>query len=165
MTIIHQINLEWPARQQNVSALTDSSECKQEIRGDILILLIFLCAALHIMLIHFFPQGLFFFLISQKSFENWLWCPLNCCKWTELTGILLGCCSRISLTSSTRCSVGQKNRLGLMEMYKAGQVLIKHKWGQRRSRYKLANRGGLPFYYSTLKNTRMHWWVNETAFM
>lgn len=112
-----------------------------------------------------FLKVFFFFLISQKSFENWLWCPLNCCKWTELTGILLGCCSRISLTSSTRCSVGQKNRLGLMEMYKAGQVLIKHKWGQRRSRYKLANRGGLLFYYSTLKNTRMHWWVNETAFM
>lgn len=112
-----------------------------------------------------FLKVFFFFFISQKSFENWLWCPLNCCKWTELTGILLGCCSRISLTSSTRCSVGQKNRLGLMEMYKAGQVLIKHKWGQRRSRYKLANRGGLLFYYSTLKNTRMHWWVNETAFM
>lgn len=35
----------------------------------------------------------------------------------ELTGILLGCCSRISLTSSTLCSAGQKNRLRLMEMY------------------------------------------------
>ncbi|MEQ2180211.1 hypothetical protein GOODEAATRI_033468 [Goodea atripinnis] len=28
----------------------------------------------------------------------------------ELTGILLGCCSWISLTSSTRCSVGPENR-------------------------------------------------------
>lgn len=28
----------------------------------------------------------------------------------QLTGILLGCCSRISLTSSTLCSAGQKNR-------------------------------------------------------
>lgn len=58
----------------------------------------------------------------------------------KLTGILLGCCSRISLTSSTLCSVGQTNRLGLMGMYNqtkrlAGQQyqqeLIKHQWGQR----------------------------------
>lgn len=31
-------------------------------------------------------------------------------KWSQLTGILLGCCSRISRTSSTLCSAGKKNK-------------------------------------------------------
>lgn len=72
----------------------------------------FLRAALHIMLMYFCTYRLVF-LIAQRSFKNRFQHPLNYCKWTELTGILLGCCSRISLTSSTLCSVGQKNRLWL----------------------------------------------------
>lgn len=94
---LQQSRLENPIEEQK--ALSDKKTSvavsyNQEICGNIFYCGKFLCAALHITLVHNHTN----ITVSFRHFKHVL----------ELTGILLGCCSRISLTSSTRCSVEQK---------------------------------------------------------
>lgn len=97
---------------------------KQEVCGEAShLVLVFLDVAKHITQIHYLSLQPFILFLRREKCSNVY-------KWTQLTGILLGCCSRICLTSSTLCSVGRKRRFGLMETHKADEVLIKQQTKQ-----------------------------------